>query len=150
MPTSITHPSTWTTVAALALFGLTSVATSAFAQSGPKNLVSPTYRAPAVQTVVPQGLTKSGAKRLAATAESRADHLKLADYCNAAADRLEAQATGYEEAAARYRNGPMVKNLMAPTTPGRYEFFARGFREEAKSNRALAASHEHIALVASL
>jgi len=39
----------------------------------------------------------------------------------------------------------MVKNLMAPTTPGRYEFFAKRFRDEAKSNRSLAEAHEEMA-----
>ena len=36
-----------TTAAAIALFGLASGVKPAFSQSGPKNLVSPTYRAPA-------------------------------------------------------------------------------------------------------
>jgi len=144
MPTSITYAK-WT---AIALFGL--AAQTAFSQIGPKNLMSPTYRAPAAQAAVSQGLTKGEVKRLSATAESRADHLKLATYYTAEADKLEAQAVGYEEAAAALRNGPMVKNLSAPTTPGRYEFVAKGFREEARSDRALAASHEHLALTASL
>ena len=150
MSTSITRASKWTTAAAIALFGLASAVQPAFSQSGPKNLVSPTYRAPAAQAAVPQELTKKQVKRLAVTAELREDHLKLAGYYKAEADRLDAQAAGYEEAAAGYRNGPMVKNLISPTTPGRYEFFAKGFREEAQSNRALAVSHEQMATVASL
>lgn len=119
------------------------------AQNGPENLVSPTYRAPAVQTVMREGLSNKEAKRLAATAESRTDHLKLTEFYTAKADRLETQAAGYEQAAATYRNGPMIKNLMSPTTAGRYEFFAKTMRDEAKSSRALAASHERMALIAS-
>jgi hypothetical protein len=116
---------------------------------GPKNLMSPTYRPPAVQAVVPHEMTKREAKRLTRTAESAADHLKLARYYRAAADKFDANGAGYEKAAAKYRHGLRVKNLMAPTTPGRYEFFAKGFREKARTNSALAASHEEMARVAS-
>ena len=110
---------------------------------------SPTYRRPAVQTIVREGLTNNEAKRLAATAESKMDHLALAEFYIAKTEWLEAQATGYEEAAATYRNGPAVKNLMSPTTAGRYELFATKLRDEARSSRALAASHEQMALIAS-
>ena len=114
-------------------------------QRGPKNLMSPTYRASVAQAVVSQELTPKEVKRLTATAESAADHLKLASYYHAKADILNAQGAGYEQTAATYRHGPMVKNLMAPTTPGRYEFFAKRFRDEAKSNRSLAEAHEEMA-----
>jgi hypothetical protein len=142
--------SNWTTAAAMALFGFASAAQPAFSQIGPKNLVSPTYRGPAAQAVVHKGLTDREAKRLAATAETRSDHLTLAEFYTAKAVRLEAQAIGYEEAAASYRSAPNVKNLMSPTTPGRYEFFAKEMRTQAKSNRAIAASHEQMAVIASL
>ena len=125
------------------------VAQTANPWPGPKNLMSLTYRAPAAQTVAPHDLTDREAKRLAATAKSPADHLKLVEFYTAKAKRLEAQAAGYEQAAAAYMNGPKVKNLMSPTTPGRYEFFAKNLRNEAKSSRALAATHEQLALVAS-
>src|SRR5581483_3257222 len=107
-----------------------------------------TYRAPVVQVVAHEGLTNREAKRLAASAESRTDHSVLAEYYIAKAIRLEAQAAAYEEAATTYRNGPKVKNLGSPTTAGRYEFFAKTMRDEAKSSRALAASHESMALAA--
>ena len=142
--------SNWTTAAAIALFGFASAAQPAFSQTGPKNLVSPTYRRPAAQAVVQKGLTDREAKRLAATAETRSEHLKLAEFYTRKADRLKAQAAGYEEAAASYRNAPVAKNLMSPTTPGRFEFFAKEMRTKANSNRALAASHEQMAVIASL
>lgn len=150
MPTSIIQSLKWTAAFAIALFGLSMVpyaraAQPEASQNGPKNLMSPTYRAPAVPAAVSKEFTKKDAKRLATTAESREDHLKLAGYYKAEADRLDAKASGYEDAAAAYRNGPMVKNLMAPTTAPRYEFLAKGFREEATSNRAVAASHEQMA-----
>ena len=56
------------------------------------------------------------------------------------ADILDAEAVAYEEAATRLAHGPFVKNLMAPTTPGRYDFYAKRLREEAKSNRERAAA----------
>jgi hypothetical protein len=58
---------------------------------------------------------------------------------------LDSRAGTYEEAAAAYRHGPMVKNFMAPSTPARYDFLAKGFREKANSDRALAAAHEQMA-----
>ena len=146
MTSSIARASKWT-VAAVAAFGL---ALPAFSQIGPKNFVSPTYRAPAVEAAAPHALTQREVNRLAATAETRADHLKIAAYYNAKANWQNAQAAGYEEAAATLRNGPIVKNLMAPDTAPRYEFVATRLREQAKSNRALAASHDEMATVASL
>ena len=121
------------------------LAEPAFSQNGPKNLMSPTYRAPIAQAAVPQELTRKQVKRLAATAESASDHLKLAKYFRGEANSLEARATAYEKAAADLRNGPMVKNLTAPSTPGRYEFIAKGFRDEAKSDRSQAAAHDEMA-----
>jgi hypothetical protein len=116
---------------------------------GPKNLMSPTYRPPAVQVVAPHEMTRREANRLSRTAELAADHLKLARFYRAEADKFDANGAAYEKAAAKYRHGPRVKNLMAPTTPGRYEFFAKGFREEARTNFVLAASHEEMARTAS-
>ena len=147
MPTSTTHASKWTTAVAVVAFSLTM---PAFSQNGPKNLVSPTYRAPATQGTVLHTLTQKEVNRLAATAESRADHMKIAGYYAAKADSLDAEAAGYEQAAAAYRNGPIVKNLMASNTAPRYEFFATRLREQAKANRALAASHDQMATVAGL
>ena len=136
------------TIAAVGSFIVLAVGTlaePAFSQNGPKNLMSPTYRAPMAQVAVPQELTRKQVKRLAATAESAADHLKFANYFQAEANSLKARATAYEKAAATLRNGPLVKNLTAPSTPGRYEFIATGFRDEAKSDRSQAAAHEEMA-----
>lgn len=116
---------------------------------GPKNFVSPTYRGPAVQPVGPEGLTNREAKRLAVSAKSPSDHMKLVEFYTAKAELLDAQAAGYEQAAAAYRNAPKIKNLMSPTTPGQYEFFAKRLHEEADSNWALVAAHEGMVLNAS-
>ena len=154
MKTLVKETTKWMPVIAVAMFGLflgtvreARAAEPVCSQDGPmiKNLMALTYRAPCALAAVPQGLTEKQAKRLAATAELREDHLKVARYYNAEADRLNAQAEGYEEAAAAYRRGPFVKNLMAPSTPGRYEFLAKRLRDEAKSDLMLAASHEEMA-----
>jgi len=105
----------------------------------PKNLASPAYRAPVTQAV-PE-FTKKDAKRLATAAESAADHMKLANFYRGEAEALDARGAAYEQAASAFRNGPFVKNLAAPTAPARWEFEAKGFREEAASNRARAAAH---------
>ena len=137
---------TFAAVGTFILFGMgTWAAQPAFSQNGPNNLMSPTYRAPVAQAAVPQELSRKQVKRLAATAESAADHLKLANYFRAEANSLEARATAYEKAATNLRNGPMVKNLTAPSTPGRYEFIAKGFRDEAQVDRSQAAAHEEMA-----
>jgi hypothetical protein len=60
-------------------------------------------------------------------------------------NRLDAQAARYEDAAANLWEGPLVKNLTSPTTPGGFEFAAKPFRDEAKADRAVAASHEEMA-----
>jgi hypothetical protein len=138
---------TFAAVATFILFAMgTWAAEPAFSQNGPKNLMSPTYRARAtVQAAVPQELTRKQVKRLAGTAELAADHLKLASYFRAEANSLDARATAYEKAAVNLRNGPMVKNLTAPSTPGRYESIAKGFRDEAQFDRSQAAAHEEMA-----
>jgi hypothetical protein len=110
----------------------------------PKNLASPTYRAGVFQAA-PEEFTKKDAKRLAATAESVADHMKLANYYKGEAEALDAKGAAYEQAATSLRNGPFIRNLTAPGTAARWEFAANGFREEAKSNRALAATHTQMA-----
>jgi hypothetical protein len=133
MPSSITRFSKLTSIATITLLGsFLAVVQNARAVEPAGSRNSPV-------------ITRTEVKDLAKTAKSAEDHLKIAKYYNAQADRLEANAAGYEEAAARYRNGPMVKNLMSPTTPGRYDFYAKGFREDASSNRALASSHEEMA-----
>lgn len=105
-------------------------------QSGPKNLVAPTYRARAASARV---------NKPAAAATSAGEHLSLARYYLTEAEKLDAKSAAYAEAAAAYRHGPMIKNFMAPSAPAGYEFLAKKFREDAKSDRALSASHERMA-----
>ena len=110
----------------------------------PKNVAPLNYRVHISQVVVPE-FTKKDAKRLAATAESAADHLKLAKFYRGEAEALQAKGASYEQAATTLRDGPFVKNLAAGSTAARWKFEAKGFRDEAASNYALAASHEEMA-----
>jgi hypothetical protein len=146
-----------TTAIAMALFGLllggardARAADADCPTNAPmvKNLMAYSTRCNG-RAVVPQQLTKKEVKHLTAVAKSAEDHLIIAHYYESEADRLDAQGAGYEEAAASYRRSPTAKNLMSPTTAARYEYLARGFREEAKSDRALAASQQQMAKNAS-
>ena len=112
-------------------------------QSGPKNLVSPTYRGRIAPSKAEHRLSKKEVKRLTATAKSTEEHLKLADYYRTEAAQYEASGEAYERAAAASRNGE-AKNLMAPTTAGRFEYQAKELREKATRDRALMASHEQM------
>ena len=133
-------------IASFAWFASTAGAAEPAAR-GPyiKNLMSPSYRAPASSLATQWELTKSDIKRLTRTAETREDHLKIAGFWQAEAEKLEAQAARYENSAATFRSRPIAKNLATPNTAARWEFFARGLRNEARSDRALAASHEQTA-----
>lgn len=117
------------------------------AERGPyiKNLMSPTYRPSAAPLATQKELTKRDIKRLTTAAETREDHLKIARFWTAEANKLEAQAAGYEHAAAAFRRGPVVKNLTASNTAARWEFLAKELRDEATFDRTRAASQEQMA-----
>jgi hypothetical protein len=142
-----------TTVIAIALFGLSAGAVSARAadvscsQNTPmvKNLRAYSSRCIGAPTAGPHELSSREVKRLTVTAKSTEDHLTIARYYEAEADRLDSQAAAYEEAAAGYKRNPAPKNLMAPGTASRYDYLAQGFRKEANSDRALAASQQQMA-----
>lgn len=110
-----------------------------------KNLMSPTYRPPTAPLGTQKELTKKDIKRLTETAETREDHLRVARFWAAEANQLEAQAAGYENAAAALRRGPVAKNLAAPSTAARWEFLVQGLRGEARSDRTRSASQEQMA-----
>jgi hypothetical protein len=78
-------------------------------------------------------------------AKTPEDHARIAAYYRTQAESQDSQAASYEKSAATYRNGPVVKNLMAPNTAARYEAIAKGYRDEAQSDRQLAASQDQLA-----
>src|SRR5450755_1251750 len=90
-------------------------------------------------------LTSRQVKKLAAAAKSPDDHLTVARYYRMKADQLDAQAAQYEEAAAALEHGPAVKNLTAPTTAPRYQYFAKKLRGQATLDRTMAGSQDQIA-----
>lgn len=90
-------------------------------------------------------LTKDEVRKLALTAETPEAHLTVARFYRAEANGLDAKAAGYELAASNLRNVPVAKSLAAPGTAARFEFAAKGFREEANTDRAIATTHERIA-----
>jgi len=127
--------------------GLMAAPAASASGSGPviKNLLALTKRPADTQKNYQQQLTKREVRRLTAAAELPEDHLKLAGYYNEKANSLDAEAAGYKEAAAVYRNGPIVKNLMSPTTPGRYDYRAKTLRDEANSDRQRAEAQKKMA-----
>ena len=144
----------WATSLAIALFGFSlgaagdaRAADLSCSENTPmaKNLRAYTSHCTGAPAAEAPQLTKKEIKRLTVTAESAGDHLKIAHYYEAEANRLDAQAAGYEEAVADYRRSPAPKNLMSPTAAAHYEYQARGFREEAKADRTLAATQEQMA-----
>ncbi len=76
------------------------------------------------------------------TAKGRENHAAVAAYYKAKADALDAQADAYEKAAAAYRSGPYVKNLMAQNQAARYDCVAKRLRKEARSYREREKSEE--------
>jgi len=94
-------------------------------------------------------LSKKQVKRLEATAETPADHMKLATWYNHQADKLEAEARGHEDLANTYANTPAVLGSKSsiPNKVGaehcRNE--AKSLRKTAGEDRALATEHEEMA-----
>jgi hypothetical protein len=121
MLTSIGNGSKSMTVAAIALFGVFTAldlrAAAPASQDTPlvKNLMSLTYRTPAAAPT-PQSLTAKEAKKLARTAETSQDHLRLAEFYSSRANALDAAATGYAQTAAAYRNAPSGRRARLPAT----------------------------------
>jgi hypothetical protein len=95
---------------------------------------------------MPEYITNDRALRSALkAAKTPDDHERIAAYYQYKADDLNSKAAEYEQAAASYRNGPVIKNLTAPNTAARYEAIAQRLRQEAKSNQQLEAAQEKIA-----
>jgi hypothetical protein len=150
---NLVNTTKYATVAAVALFGFS---VSAFAAdvtcSEPamvKNLRA--YNSHCVSSPdTPHQLTQREVKHLIATAKTPADHLTIAHYYEAQAAWLDNKAGSYEEAAADARHSPAVKNVGSPTTAARLDYLAKGYREEATSDRAIAAAQEQLAKTASV
>ncbi len=79
------------------------------------------------------------------TAKTPEDHVRIAAYCSAKADSLDAEAAANEQAAEASRNSPVIKNIMALNTAARYDSVAKRLRKEAQSYRNLAARQQQLA-----
>lgn len=111
--------------------------------------------APQSKAVQPEAqLTKKEVKALVASARTPGEYMKLVQYFNQKAARLEAESIEHEELAGQYRNDPTsqaiaTKHPMSGRTAAHCEYFAKSTREAAKAARALAAAHEQMAKDAS-
>ena len=93
-------------------------------------------------------LSKDQLKELIRSANTPADHQKLAAYYRDEANKLEAEATEHQELAKAYRNrtdAVAQKHPMSSKTAGHCDYFAKSVREAAKADRALAAEHDLMA-----
>jgi hypothetical protein len=95
-------------------------------------------------------LSKKEVKALIASAKTKEDHLKLADYYKGEAARLEAEATDHDEMAEMYRKNPTPLAVKHPEAigEGHCKEIARRFRESATKTQELAAMHEEMAKAA--
>jgi len=113
-----------------------------------KNLTGLRTQVVCEDIAAPKELTAREVKKLAARANSSADHLAVARFYQAEANSLDARAIAYDSAAADLRNTPVAKNLAFPGAAARFEFEARGLREKAVEDRAIATTHEKMTLAA--
>lgn len=94
-------------------------------------------------------LSKQQVKQLVATAETPAEHMKLAAYFNQEADNLDAEAKYHEGLAAVYRSNPAAlgtKNRVAGQGSALHcDNLAKSLHEAANEERQLAAEHEQMA-----
>jgi hypothetical protein len=90
----------------------------------------------------PEHLSLKQLKERSRRASTAEDHAFIARQYRTEADRLDAVAANYAQAAATYAKGPMVKNLTAPTTSQRDAFTAQLLRKAAEGLRQRAASED--------
>ena len=95
-------------------------------------------------------LSKKEVKALIASAKTREDHLKLAEYYKGEAVRLEAEAKDHDEMAEMYRKNPTPMAVKHPEAfgEGHCKEIARRYRESAAKTQELAAMHEQLAATA--
>jgi hypothetical protein len=95
-------------------------------------------------------LTKKELKALIASAKTKDDHQKLADYYKAETVRLEAEAKDHDEMAEAYKKNPSPMAVKHPEAigEGHCHEMARRFRETAAQAQELAAMHEDMAKAA--
>lgn len=95
-------------------------------------------------------LSKKEVKALIASAKTKEDQIKLADYYKAETERLEAEAKDHDEMAEMYRKNPPPMAVKHPEAigEGHCHEMARRYREAAAKAQELAAMHEQLAVTA--
>jgi len=95
-------------------------------------------------------LSKKEVKALIASAKTKEDQLKLADFYKAETVRLEAEAKDHDEMAEMYRKNPTPMAVKHPEAigEGHCHEMARRYREAAAKAQELAAMHEQLATTA--
>jgi hypothetical protein len=92
-------------------------------------------------------LSKKEVKALIASAKTKEDHLKLAEYYKSEVVRLQAEAEDHDEMAEMYRKNPTPMAVKHPEAigEGHCKEIARRFRESASKTQELATTHEEMA-----
>lgn len=92
-------------------------------------------------------LSKKEVKALIASAKTKEDHLKLAEFYKTEVARLQAEATDHDEMAEMYRKNPSPLAVKHPEAigEGHCKEIARRFRESASKAQDLATMHEEMA-----
>jgi hypothetical protein len=95
-------------------------------------------------------LSKKEVKALIASAKTKEDHLKLAEFYKTEVARLQAEATDHDEMAEMYRKNPSPMAVKHPEAigEGHCKEIARRFRESASKAQELATMHEETAKAA--
>ena len=95
-------------------------------------------------------LSKKEVKALIASAKTKEDHLKLAEFYKTEVARLQAEATDHDEMAEMYRKNPSPMAVKHPEAigEGHCKEIARRFRESASKAQELAIMHEAMAKAA--
>ncbi|MEO8663468.1 MAG: hypothetical protein ABI693_33740 [Bryobacteraceae bacterium] len=89
-------------------------------------------------------LSKSEVHRLLESANTPADHNKLAQHYRLQADQLDAEAAEHTAMAKAYRAKPGVSEMkrpMSPDTASHCDYFAESLMKAATEARALSAAH---------
>jgi hypothetical protein len=99
-----------------------------------------------------QALTKKDVKHLLATASTSSDHMRLATYYRAEAQRLNAKSRDYLVEAASRAKQPTLnesKQGISSLGPAHFRYFGKQYAEEATDAEARAAQQERLAGVKS-
>ncbi len=95
-------------------------------------------------------LSRKEVKALIASAKTKEDHLKLAEFYKTEVARPQAEATDHDEMAEMYRKNPSPMAVKHPEAigEGHCKEIARRFRESASKAQELATMHEEMAKAA--